>query len=191
MKRLLPMLMALALSGCFDSPPQQLHLSFGAHHATPVMILAFTVNDIQHSAVPQVVSGAADKGYPRTGGTGIYNSWPGDPSKAVVAATWVELLTNRAYSTEIELATADLPRSASKGGEVKAVFGAHGLIILAGDSVETMPEYIDLVRACGQRVPDLDEDFTGKPLAHARLSEALAQDRPATPQTTFCPEPVQ
>ncbi|WP_415919331.1 hypothetical protein [Tateyamaria sp. SN6-1] len=191
MKTALPIAAVLMLSACFDSAPEQLSLSYGAHAPSPVMVLSFTVNAAPEPATPLVVFGAADSGYPRTSGTRTGGSWPGDGGTASISATWVELLTDRAYSATLDVPTADLPRSASDAAQVAAIFGPNGLLVLAGDSVETMPEYINIAQACGTRAPAQDQDFAAAPLAHARLTEALAVAHPPVPATTTCPEPAQ
>ncbi len=186
------LLAVMALSGCRTEPPDSMALSFGTYSSSPVMMLDFTINE-QSVPVgfPSVQQGNADL-YPDRTSSGFYMiGWPGDTSVAQIDVKWVELLTYRAYSAQINVDTAVLPRVPSLGVqvEVQVIFGPHGLMILAGELPGSKPEPVDLAQACGTRQPALDEDFTGDPLAHAGLTEALQIDYPPVAAETACPEP--
>ncbi|WP_299692266.1 hypothetical protein [uncultured Tateyamaria sp.] len=192
MMRVLPMFAVLALTGCFGSAPERMNLSFGTYSATPAVITALTINGVTPSVLlPSVQAGRADA-VPIRNSSGTYLlAWPGDTDTAVIEATWVELLSDRAYTAGAEVNTADLhqTKTAFQTAYVLLIFGPHGLMIVGSDAPQATPEPHDLARICGVRRPALDYDFAAKPRAHPRLSETLAETYPPVSGTTECPEP--
>ena len=186
------LLAVMALSGCRTEPPDRMQLSFGTYSTTPVIILEFTVNNqATNAGMPSVQQGNADISPIRASSGSYSGDWPGDPSTVQIDATWVELLTHRAYRAQIVADTSELPRSPSLGVMVGVtpIFGPHGLMILAGEEPVANPKPLDLAQVCGTRQLALDEDFTGDPLAHAGMTEALQIDYPPIATQTACPEP--
>ena len=186
------LLALVVLAGCRTEPPDALRVSFGTYSATPVMVLAFTVNDHPaYMGFPTVQQSNADLVETRLISGNYSSGWPGDTDVARIEATWVEILTHRAYSAQFDVDTALLPRTPSLGVavEVYMIFGPHGLLILAGDEVDSNSKPVDLSQICGTRQPALDEDFTGDPLAHAGMTGVLQIDYPPIAPETTCPEP--
>lgn len=185
--------LALAgLAGCKQNAPDRMHLSFGTYSTTPVMLLEFTVNESNTPVgLPGVLQGNSDLVASRMSSGSYSSDWPGDTSVTRIEATWVELLTHRAYSAQLAVDTAQLPRrpSLTNMADIKPIFGPHGLMILAGEASGANPEPVDISQVCGTRQSALDKDFTLVPLAHAGLTEALQVDYPPITSQTICPEP--
>ena len=192
MMRVLCLFAALALTGCFGSAPERMDLSFGTYSATPAMITALTINGTTPSILlPSVQAGRADAVAIRNSSGSYLLAWPGDTKTAQIEATWVELLSNRAYTARAEVKTADLhqAKTAFQTAYVLLILGPNGLMIVGSDAPQAVPDPRDVARVCGARRPGLDYDFTAEPLAHPRLTETLAEIYPPVPDNTECPEP--
>ncbi len=191
--RVLALLVVFVLASCRTSgAADRMSLSFGAHTATPVMLIAFGLEaDAAPMPRPEVVATDADRELPRTTSANLIGA-PRDVGRDGlwrVAAQWVELTTNRAYS-----ATLDVPVDALRieGGviELQIIFGPNGELVAGSDPafVPSRDAVVDVAQTCGARTPGNDRDWRGETGRFPQLEFVFKNPRPAI-RGAACPDP--
>lgn len=188
----LPLLLVL-LSACRASgEPEGIALSFGTYASSPVIITDFRLNGEPAQHFPLLENSEVDQISPRVGGA-IYSIAypPGDsPDSLQISASWVELLTHRAFSADLAVPVKELQTLAPDQVRMMPVFGPNGLLLVTSDpqpSASDAPK-ADLARICGRRMPSADRDFSDAADTLGGLSEALGFDYPAV-HDPECPMP--
>lgn len=181
---------ALALASCVDEP-RNLRLGFNSYWASPVVLTEVLLNGQPVGFMPEVVAGRADNGEPRFPG-GIYSiDYPPGNGEVRVKASWVELLTRRAYAAEVSAPLDAFRRDEPDSIYIVPIFGPNGLLILMSDPharSETDFDTNDVAQVCGTRTPEADTDFAARRNDYAGLEEALASDYPPV-GAPVCPDP--
>lgn len=191
--RALPLLL-LMLSACrASSEPEGVTLSFGTYAASPVIITDFRLNGIPVHSFPLLENSEVDQIHPRVGGALYSLPYPsGENAQTLqISAAWVELLTHRAFTADLEVSVGQLQTLGPDQVRMMPVFGPNGLLLITSDpqpgtGMGTDMGTADLARVCGTRAPLADRDFTGAADAMGGLREALGFDYPAV-RTPECP----
>nr|WP_321461760.1 hypothetical protein [uncultured Cohaesibacter sp.] len=179
--------LALALflatvAGCRQGDPAGLDLSFSSYAQTPVVLTEFRVNDVVLMPGERLVQGLADLNRPHeNAGVSVWTMRLDGDGEILFEASWVELLSHRAYHAEIAVPVRQLQRNALDHVEMMPVFGPGGLLVIASDPMPqtgTEAELHDAGQICAERQPEKDRDYTKDPTALPMLKEILDFDRP-------------
>ncbi|WP_319412146.1 hypothetical protein [uncultured Cohaesibacter sp.] len=186
--------LALALflatvAGCRQGDPAGLDLSFSSYAQTPVVLTEFRVNDVVLMPGERVVQGLADLNRPHeNAGVSVWTMRLDGDGAILFEASWVELLSHRAYHAEIAVPVRQLQRNALDHVEMMPVFGPGGLLVIASDpmpqtgtetEITEITEIHDAGQICAERQPEQDRDYTEDPTELPMLKEILDFDRPA------------
>lgn len=188
MMRALGILFAtLLLSACrLGGDPSGVVVSFSTYASTPVVVTEFSLNGTNLGLLPIVAVGLADQDHPRLAGTGEMSvGYPKGGSTLRLEAEWVELLTDRAWRAQVDVAVDTLETIPTDRVRLMPIFGPNGLMIVASDPVPTSQSDTrenDVARICGTRHETGDTDFAAKPREYPGLFEALERSYP--PQGT-------
>ncbi len=180
-----------ALSGCGLGGPDGMSLAFSTTSGNPVVVTAFRVNGQDVLLQPTETYGTADVSRPRIGAGQMSLGYPkGNDAKTMqIDATWVELLTQKAWQAQVDVPLDQLQQIPSNRVEYMPVFGASGHLLITSDPLPTADSapINDVASACGTRRAEADTDFAENPGALPGLAEALAFAYPA-PAPSPCPE---
>jgi hypothetical protein len=184
-------LVATALGGCWAEGPTTLGFAMSSFSWSPVLVTEAKVEGIAPLPIKALVvaASAEDLSVPRDLGTYSMDWAAGANDSVTVHATWVELLTDRAWEAAVDISPRDLTQRHAGTASLTLVFGPHGEMIVASDPLPDEGPRRDLVQVCGQRKPSADRDIAAEADAIAQLASTLALTFPPVPTDTRCPEP--
>ncbi|PZO65873.1 MAG: hypothetical protein DI498_08535 [Paracoccus denitrificans] len=194
MKIVAALAVLVALSGCVqDGAAGGYDHAFGSFRASPVVVTKMSVNGGAFKLAPVVVDGAADTSLPRANGIDSMTYPSSTNGTMTLQATWVELLTGRAYQAAVNVPDAELQKSPTGRLEFAPLFGPNGEMIVSSDPLPTaegVGEKRNIVTTCAARSPADDFDYRADPNSLPMLADALALPRPAV-GASRCPKPAR
>ena len=164
------LLVATAVSGCRADQTISLSSGVSALSQNPVYVTELLLDDKGFVLIPTVSHGGADS-FPRTSATtGLSIALP---DKFTVKATWVEIISGRAYEAQAVVNFVDLAIESGMTNIV-VVLMPGGRMIIGSDPVPRSGKIMtrDIADVCGTRRPDLDRDMKTEIDAIAGVKEA-------------------
>lgn len=170
------------LCGCDGNWPSGVSLAFSSYSSTPVVVTEFSLNDASLGLLPQVVSGQADTNRPFEGAGRMDVSLPSNAkSKVVMKATWVEILTGRAWHGTLDFPIGNLQKVDLNRVEIMPVFGPNGLLLVTSDPTPESDKdqrTVDIAQICAIRDKASDTNYRAQPKALPQLFETLDRAYP-------------
>lgn len=168
-----------------------LSLSFSSYSASPAVVTHFSIEQELAPINPEIASGEADLGMPRMAGAKVL-SVPRDQGrdgKWVISTQWVELPTDKAWTSTIEVSIKDLS-VAYDSYTLLVIFGPNGELLIGSDKIGNQPgDRVDVVRNCGVRRPSADRVWRQETGYFPQIP--IIMKTPQKSANPFCPWPTE
>ena len=183
------MVVAIPAARAADS----LSLSFSSYSASPVVVTHFSIEQELAPITPEIASGEADLGMPRMAGAKAL-SLPHDKGrdgKWLVSAQWVELPTDKAWTSTIEVPIKDLS-VAYDSYTLLVIFGPNGELLIGSDKIGNQSgDRVDVARNCGVRRPSADRVWRQETGYFPQLPIIMKNPQKPANVSPFCPQPTE
>lgn len=166
------------LHALFASSPMML-IDFLAYSDRPVVVKTFEINAVRSSLFSDlVVEGKAETTPRGSAGGYLIGYRKGWSNRISLEASWIELSSGMAWRAKADVSSKDMERSGSGAINIAPIFAPGGLMIISSDPTPQSADDVrtkDLARVCGERVPELDRDYSNDKRQLAGLWEAFEQ----------------